>query len=64
MHAHVLELLEPVLHAGGKALDVGSGTGILLAAFARMVQPGGKVYGIEHIPELCVTCGGGSAAAV
>ncbi|XP_062833627.1 protein-L-isoaspartate(D-aspartate) O-methyltransferase isoform X1 [Anolis carolinensis] len=52
MHAYALELLYEQLHEGAKALDVGSGSGILTACFARMVGPKGKVVGIDHIKEL------------
>ncbi|KAJ8797257.1 hypothetical protein J1605_017485 [Eschrichtius robustus] len=51
-HAYALELLFDQLHEGAKALDVGSGSGILTACFARMVGPSGKVIGIDHIKEL------------
>ncbi|XP_038623471.1 protein-L-isoaspartate(D-aspartate) O-methyltransferase isoform X1 [Tachyglossus aculeatus] len=52
MHAYALELLFEQLHEGAKALDVGSGSGILTACFSRMVGPTGKVVGIDHIKEL------------
>lgn len=52
MHAHCLELLADHLQPGAKVLDVGHGTGYLVAAMAKMVTPGGQVYGVEHIPEL------------
>ncbi|KAJ4923813.1 hypothetical protein JOQ06_028068 [Pogonophryne albipinna] len=52
MHAYALELLHDQLYDGAKALDVGSGSGILSACFARMVGPKGKVIGIDHIQEL------------
>uniref|UniRef100_A0ABI7XIW7 Protein-L-isoaspartate O-methyltransferase n=2 Tax=Felinae TaxID=338152 RepID=A0ABI7XIW7_FELCA len=52
MHAYALELLFDQLHEGAKALDVGSGSGILTACFARMVGSTGKVIGIDHIKEL------------
>ncbi|TMS12404.1 Protein-L-isoaspartate(D-aspartate) O-methyltransferase [Larimichthys crocea] len=52
MHAYALELLHDQLYEGAKALDVGSGSGILSACFARMVGPKGKVIGIDHIKEL------------
>uniref|UniRef100_A0A8D0EB28 Protein-L-isoaspartate O-methyltransferase n=1 Tax=Salvator merianae TaxID=96440 RepID=A0A8D0EB28_SALMN len=52
MHAYALELLYEQLHEGGKALDVGSGSGILTACFARMVGSKGQVVGIDHIKEL------------
>uniref|UniRef100_A0A3B5MU51 Protein-L-isoaspartate(D-aspartate) O-methyltransferase n=1 Tax=Xiphophorus couchianus TaxID=32473 RepID=A0A3B5MU51_9TELE len=51
-HAYALELLHDQLHEGAKALDVGSGSGILSVCFARMVGPKGKVIGIDHIKEL------------
>jgi protein-L-isoaspartate(D-aspartate) O-methyltransferase len=31
---------------------VGSGSGYLTSCFAHLVGPGGKVIGIDHIPEL------------
>lgn len=37
-HAYALELLHDQLYDGAKALDVGSGSGILSACFARMVS--------------------------
>ncbi|NP_001394182.1 protein-L-isoaspartate(D-aspartate) O-methyltransferase isoform 26 [Mus musculus] len=47
MHAYALELLFDQLHEGAKALDVGSGSGILTACFARMLidqlKPGGRL---------------------
>ncbi|XP_061480088.1 protein-L-isoaspartate(D-aspartate) O-methyltransferase isoform X2 [Rhineura floridana] len=52
MHAYALELLYEQLHEGAKALDVGSGSGILSACFARMVGSKGQVVGIDHIKEL------------
>uniref|UniRef100_A0A8C5PZX7 Protein-L-isoaspartate O-methyltransferase n=1 Tax=Leptobrachium leishanense TaxID=445787 RepID=A0A8C5PZX7_9ANUR len=52
MHAYALELLHDQLHEGAKALDVGSGSGILTACFARMVGAKGRVVGIDHIKEL------------
>ncbi|XP_065446414.1 protein-L-isoaspartate(D-aspartate) O-methyltransferase isoform X4 [Chrysemys picta bellii] len=51
-HAYALELLSEQLHEGAKALDVGSGSGILTACFSRMVGPQGRVVGIDHIKEL------------
>ena len=56
LHAWVLELASDVLQPGCKVLDVGSGTGILCAAFYEMVrndnEPGVAVVGIEHIHSL------------
>ena len=33
-------------------MDVGSGSGYLSAVLHHLVSPGGKVVGIEHIPQL------------
>ena len=52
MHAIALELLEPSLRPGARVLDVGSGSGYLVAVFGRLVAPAGRVIGIDHIPEL------------
>uniref|UniRef100_A0A671SXY7 Protein-L-isoaspartate O-methyltransferase n=1 Tax=Sinocyclocheilus anshuiensis TaxID=1608454 RepID=A0A671SXY7_9TELE len=52
LHAYALELLHDHLYEGAKALDVGSGSGILSVCFARMVGPKGKVIGIDHMKEL------------
>lgn len=55
MHAHALELLREKLIPGGKALDVGSGSGYLTACMALMVGPSGLAIGIDHIKELVDT---------
>jgi len=52
MHAEMLEALLPILTPGAKILDVGSGSGYLLACFAEIVGETGVVVGVEHIPEL------------
>ena len=52
MHAHVLEHMHDKLVPGAVALDVGSGSGFLAAAMCELVSPGGRVFGIEHIPAL------------
>ncbi|KAF8957853.1 Pcmt1-prov protein [Flammula alnicola] len=52
MHAYASEHLLPYLRPGAKVLDVGSGSGYLVAVLHRLVSPGGKVVGIEHIKEL------------
>lgn len=52
MHAMALELLKDSLVPGANVLDVGSGSGYMLACMAEMVRPGGRVYGIDHITEL------------
>ncbi|KAG0667204.1 hypothetical protein C6P46_002616 [Rhodotorula mucilaginosa] len=52
MHAHAVENLEPFLKPGANVLDVGSGSGYLCGLFHSLVQPGGTVLGIDHLPEL------------
>lgn len=52
MHAHCLELLEPFLPCGGAALDVGSGSGYLTAVLSRLVGPGGRAVGVDHVGGL------------
>ncbi|GJN89126.1 hypothetical protein Rhopal_002100-T1 [Rhodotorula paludigena] len=47
-----IENLEPFLKPNANVLDVGSGSGYLLGLFHSLVQPGGTVLGIDHIPEL------------
>eukprot|EP01130_Rhizamoeba_saxonica_P004076 TRINITY_DN1677_c0_g1_i1.p1 TRINITY_DN1677_c0_g1~~TRINITY_DN1677_c0_g1_i1.p1 ORF type:complete len:190 (+),score=39.02 TRINITY_DN1677_c0_g1_i1:459-1028(+) len=55
MHATALELLKDNLFPGAKALDVGSGSGYLTCAMAKMVGNTGFVIGIERIPSLVET---------
>ena len=52
MHAYALEWMKDYLPAGGRALDVGSGSGYLCAAMLEMMRGDGKVIGIDHIDEL------------
>jgi len=52
MHAHCLELLVDYLQPGNKALDIGSGSGYLVACMQQMVAKTGKAYGIEYIKEI------------
>jgi len=52
MHAHALEILSNHMKEGGRALDIGSGTGYLTACMGIMVGDGGKAVGIDHIDEL------------
>lgn len=37
---------------GSQALDVGSGSGFLSAVMALLVEPGGRVTGVEQVPAL------------
>ena len=53
MHAYCLELLQDHLKEGGKALDIGFGSGYLTVAMSKMMEDKGLVVGIEHIKELC-----------
>lgn len=52
MHAYALDMLKDKLVPGARVLDVGSGSGYLTACMGRLVQPDGKAFGIEHIPQL------------
>ncbi|KAJ2080134.1 hypothetical protein H4R24_003302 [Coemansia sp. RSA 988] len=52
MHGYALEHLQEYLKPGMNALDVGSGSGYLVACMAAMVGKDGHVVGIDHIPEL------------
>lgn len=52
MHASACESLLPYLNPGAKVLDIGSGSGYLTHVLAKLVKPGGKVIGIDHIQEL------------
>ncbi|KAF6251586.1 protein-L-isoaspartate O-methyltransferase-domain-containing protein [Scenedesmus sp. NREL 46B-D3] len=54
MHAICLELLQAHLQPGARVLDVGSGSGYLSAAMAKMVAPNGSVLGVDKVPELVV----------
>jgi protein-L-isoaspartate(D-aspartate) O-methyltransferase len=48
----ILQTLSKNIGPGSTVLDVGCGSGYLSAALARMVKPGGKVYGIDIVPGL------------
>jgi protein-L-isoaspartate(D-aspartate) O-methyltransferase len=52
MHAYALDILSDNLKEGNRVLDVGSGSGYLLACFAKMVGQSGRAIGIEHIEDL------------
>ena len=49
MHAMMLDLMAPHLGEGTSALDIGSGSGYIVACMAKM---GAAAYGIEHIQPL------------
>ncbi|OHT11844.1 Protein-L-isoaspartate(D-aspartate) O-methyltransferase [Tritrichomonas foetus] len=49
MHAMMLDQMAPYLGPGTTALDIGSGSGYIVACMAKMCD---KAYGIEHIQPL------------
>ena len=53
MHAYCLEVLKDHLKEGGRALDVGFGSGYLTVAMSKMMNDKGIAVGIEHIQQLC-----------
>ena len=52
MHAAASESLLPFLHSTSKVLDIGSGSGYLTHVLADLVEPEGKVIGVDHIQGL------------
>ena len=52
MHASAAESLLPYLHPTSKVLDIGSGSGYLTHVLANLVEPDGKVVGVDHIQGL------------
>ena len=52
MHARALEELKSKLQPGSRALDVGSGSGYLAVAMAKLCQPDGVTIGIDHVNDL------------
>ena len=50
-HMHAIFLSALKLRPGDKVLEIGAGSGILLAYMKEIVGKKGKVYGIEIIPE-------------
>ena len=50
-HMHAIFMSALKLKQGDKVLEIGAGSGILLAYMKEVVGPNGKVYGIEIIPE-------------
>ena len=52
MHASAAESLLPYLHSSSKVLDIGSGSGYLTHVLANLVEPDGKVVGVDHIQGL------------
>jgi len=52
MHVVALQQLEHLLKPGAKVLDVGSGSGYLVACFSKMMGDKGKVIGIDYVKPL------------
>jgi protein-L-isoaspartate(D-aspartate) O-methyltransferase len=52
MHAMTLEKLQDALVPGGKALDIGTGSGYIAACFAEMMGKSSMVYMIDHIKDI------------
>ena len=52
MHGMTLDKLEPNLKKGGKAIDIGAGSGYIAACFAEMMGKDSTVYMIDHIKEI------------
>lgn len=50
-HMHAISLEELKLKRGEKVLEVGAGSGILLAYMYEIVKEKNKVFGIEIVPE-------------
>ena len=48
----MLEAVADKLCPGGRALDVGCGSGYVTACMALMVGPEGRVIGIDHVEDL------------
>jgi protein-L-isoaspartate(D-aspartate) O-methyltransferase len=52
MHIVAMQQLEHLLKPGARVLDVGSGSGYLVACFSKMMDDKGKVIGIDYIKPL------------
>lgn len=51
-HMHAMYLSSIDLKAGDNVLEIGAGSGILLAYVKEIVGPKGKVVGVEIVPEV------------
>ncbi len=52
MHAMTLEKLKDKMVQGGKALDIGTGSGYIAACLAEYMGRQCKVYMVDHIQEI------------
>jgi protein-L-isoaspartate(D-aspartate) O-methyltransferase len=52
MHAMTLDKLKDHLIPGGKALDLGAGSGYVAACFAEMMGKDSHTYMIDHIKDI------------
>jgi len=52
MHAHTLEAVKDKLKYGGKALDIGCGSGYVSACMAELMGVDGVVYALDHIQDV------------
>jgi protein-L-isoaspartate(D-aspartate) O-methyltransferase len=53
IHAITLKTLIDHLKPGGKALDIGCGSGYFTTCMALTMGEGSEVFAIDHIEELC-----------
>jgi len=49
MHAMTFEYIIKFLKPGGRAIDIGCGSGYVTAAMALALGKNGKVIGVDHI---------------
>jgi len=54
MHANTLEELKAHLKKGGKAIDIGCGSGYVTACMAEIMGEHGKVIGLDHIEDIII----------
>lgn len=52
LHMHAIFMSALKLKDSDKVLEIGAGSGILLAYMEEVVGPKGKVFGIENVPEV------------
>lgn len=52
MHAMTLEKIKNKVVSGGRAVDIGTGSGYIAACLAEMMGKGCQVYMVDHIKEI------------